>query len=415
MKKYKHLFDKIATYNNFKEAFKKASKGKAHYKEVKIIKRNLNRVLYNLYRHVKNGTYKVGGYKIFDLYTGNKWRTIYKLSMRDRIVQHAIMNVIEPIFRESFIPDTFQSIKGRGIHLCLKRVKQAIKDKENTICYAKLDIHKCYPSLDQNILKQKLAKKFTDKKLLALLYVIIDSCDKGVPIGNYTSQYFNNFYFNDLDHYAKEVLKIKYYFRYCDDIVIFGKTKEEVEYNIEKLKEYIATLNVELKPNIIIYELDVHALDFVGYLISREVVKVRKRIKLKFIAKCKAMDFNNLSKRDINILGSYYGILIHADCRNLWYKYTEVKEFKDLQVKVHNRTYIRNILDEEIIVKDCQFYSRRGETRVKLLIDTTTDKDLYVSTSGEMIIEAAKQFRKNHFPFKTKITTNEQTGYYQFV
>ena len=92
-----------------------------------------------------------------------------------------------------------------------------------------------------------------------------------------------------------------------------------------------------------------------------------------------------------------------------------MKEFKDLQVKVHNRTYIKNILDEEIIVKDCQFYSRRGETRVKLLIDTTTDKDLYVSTSGEMIIEAAKQFRKNHFPFKTKITTNEQTGYYQFV
>lgn len=72
VKKYKHLFDEIATYKNFKEAFKKASKGKAHYKEVKLIKRNADRVLYNLYRHVKNGTYKVGGYKIFDLYTGNK-------------------------------------------------------------------------------------------------------------------------------------------------------------------------------------------------------------------------------------------------------------------------------------------------------------------------------------------------------
>lgn len=415
MKRYKNLFDKIATYDNFKLAFKKACQGKGHYKEVKIIKRNPSRTLIPLYKKVLNGTYKVGKYKIFDLWSGEKWRTVYKLSMKDRIVQHAIMNIIEPIFRESFIPNTFQSIKGRGIHLCLKRVKDAIKDTKRTKYYVKLDIKKCYPSLDKEILKTKLHKKFPDKKLYNLLCVIIDSCEKGVPIGNYTSQYFNNFYFNDFDHWIKEVKRVKYYFRYCDDLVIFGETVEELKNLVNDIFVEINKLNVELKPNIQIRELDKFPLNFVGYIINRDVIKVRKKIKLKFIAKCKTMDFNNLIDKNINVLGSYYGILIHADCRNLWDKYTGVKEFKDLQVKVYDRTFIKNILDEDIIVKDAIIYNRRGEIRVKLLIDTDNAKDIYVSTSGEMIVEAAKQFRKTFFPFKTKIIANEQTGFYQFV
>ena len=96
------------------------------------------------------------------------------------------MIYIEPIFRESFIIDTYSSIKGRGIHKCLKRVKKAVRHEEYKYCL-KLDIHKCYPSLDKEILKQKLRQKFKDKKLMHLLCLIIDSCEKGVPIGNYTS------------------------------------------------------------------------------------------------------------------------------------------------------------------------------------------------------------------------------------
>jgi len=106
--------------------------------------------------------------------------------MKDRIVQHAIMNYLEPIFRETFIIDTYSSIKTRGIHLGLQRVKKALRTGKYKYCM-KLDVHKCYPSLDKDILKAKLAKKFKDPDLLDLLYIIIDSCEKGVPIGNYTS------------------------------------------------------------------------------------------------------------------------------------------------------------------------------------------------------------------------------------
>ena len=96
------------------------------------------------------------------------------------------MNYLEPIFRESFIVDTYSSIKTRGLHMGLKRVKRAIRKGNCKYCL-KLDIHKCYPSLNQSILKRKLKRKIKDKNLLDLLYTIIDSCDKGVPIGNYTS------------------------------------------------------------------------------------------------------------------------------------------------------------------------------------------------------------------------------------
>lgn len=139
------------------------------------------------------------------------------------------MNVIEPIFRHSFIRDTYSSIKGRGTHDGLARVKKAMKDVPGTTYCLKLDIKKFYPSINKEILKQKIRTKFKDVDLLMLLDEIIDSCEHGVPIGNYTSQYFANFYLTRMDHWIKEELGIKYYFRYCDDIVILGSSKERLK------------------------------------------------------------------------------------------------------------------------------------------------------------------------------------------
>lgn len=226
MKRYGNLWKDICTIENFQLAYKRATKGKKYYDEVKNIESyGVDKYLEELLEEVKNDKYEVSEYTVFHKFTGGKNREIFKLPMKDRIVQHALMNIIEPIFRESFIVDTFSSIKGRGIHRGLKRVKRAVKDTEYKYCL-KLDISKCYPSLDKEILKQKLSKKFKDKCLINILYKIVDSCEHGVPIGNYTSQYFNNFYFSDFDHWLKENKRVKYYYRYCDDMVVLGKTKE---------------------------------------------------------------------------------------------------------------------------------------------------------------------------------------------
>ena len=414
MKRYNNLFKKICTYSNFDKALDSAFKNKKHYTEVKRIKRSRIRYVYKLYNVVKNKKYKVGKYTIYDLFTGGKWREIYKLPMKDRIVQHAIMMYIEPLFRANFIPTTFQSIKGRGTHKCLKKVKQALKDVNGTKYCLKLDIKKCYPSLDKNILKAKIAKMFKDKDLVELLFVIIDSCEKGVPIGNYTSQYFNNYYFSALDHYCKEVLQIKYYFRYCDDIIIFGETTEKLRELRIKINNYINKLNVKLKDNWRIFDVTSNGVDFVGYILYRDHIRLRKCTKLKFIKACKSMDFNNLSRRDINVLGSYWGILKHADCRNLWFKYTGVKKFEDLHVKVHERMFVREIIGKEITITNINFFTRRGEQKIKIVADVNEYKDVYITTSAEILIEAARQLGKDDFPFTTKIIETDN-GYYKFI
>jgi len=147
MKKYINLFSKIIDEDNFRNAYINAITGKRHYKEVIEIEKNRDEYLKNLRQEVINETYEVSDYEIFERYSGGKLRTISKLPMRDRIVQHAIMRIIEPLFRETFILDTYSSIKGRGMHNALKRVKKAI-NTDKQLYYLKLDIKKCYPSLD---------------------------------------------------------------------------------------------------------------------------------------------------------------------------------------------------------------------------------------------------------------------------
>ena len=153
-------------------------------------------------------------------------------------------------FIKGFIVDTYSSIKGRGIHKGLARVKKALRRNKNLKYCLKLDIRKFYPSIDKDILKKLLEKKIKDRKLLDLLFEIIDSYNDGVPIGNYTSQYFGNFYLSGLDHFIKEHRHVKGYFRYCDDIVLLGETKKELWEIFNDIRHYVEIeLNLHIKPN----------------------------------------------------------------------------------------------------------------------------------------------------------------------
>ena len=417
MKIYKHLWDKIITFENFKLAYKNATKGKKHYKEVKIIERKgVNRYLRRLLEEVKSKKYKVSAYDIFTRFTGEKVREIYRLPMKDRIVQHALMNIIEPIFRENFIKDTYSSIKGRGVHNGLKTIKRIVKSGKYKY-YLKTDIHKCYPSLDKEILKYKLTNKFHDDDLLWLLFAIVDSCDKGVPIGNYTSQYFNNFYFSEIAHYLKEVLYLDTIW-YCDDLIIFSDSKEELHRVLEILKHKMAQLNVRLKENYQIYNIEIRSVDMLGYKVRASYTLIRKATKKRFITKVSKMNFNSLTKKDINVLGSYWGIFCHADCRNLWYKYTGVKTFKELNINVHERDFVKDILSISLVIHNSWTYSKHGQDWLRFECTYTKQNKVYnhvyISTSGEKLVEAGKQFNANMFPFETTIIVDDK-GFYEFT
>lgn len=208
-------------------AEKKARKGKHHQYGVRLFNQNAEGNLLILKDMLESKTYKTSQYTIFKIYEP-KEREIYRLPYYpDRITHHAVMNILEPIFVSVFTADTYSCIKGRGIHAAARKLRKALTNEEETRYCLKLDIKKFYPSIDHGILKSLLRRKFKDQDLLWLLDEIIDSTD-GVPIGNYLSQYFANFLLTPFDHWIKEVKKIKNYFRYLDDMVILGATKEEL-------------------------------------------------------------------------------------------------------------------------------------------------------------------------------------------
>lgn len=328
MKRYNNLFDKIVSLDNLYLADKKARKQKSHRPEVIEFDKNKEQLLLDLQKQLINGEYKTSEYFIFKIYEP-KEREIFKLPYYpDRIVHHAIMNIMEPIWVSSFIKGTYSCIKKRGIHKALKDVKQALKDEVNTQYCMKLDIRKFYPSIDHNILKQIIRKKIKDQKLLNLLDEIIDSA-VGVPIGNYLSQFFANLYLTYLDHWIKEQKKIKYYFRYADDIVILHSDKEYLRKLFIDMKQYLEQkLNISFKNNWQIFNVDIRGINFVGYRVFHTHVLLRKHIKKNFCRKITKLNKKQDLDRGIyqQKICSYIGWIKYCNGRNLLNKMTKYKE-----------------------------------------------------------------------------------------
>lgn len=209
-----------------------------------------------------------------------------------------------------FTADTYSSIEGKGIHSAANAVRAALKDIDNTIYCLKLDIRKFYPTINHDILKQLLRRKFKDNDLLWLLDEIIDSAD-GVPIGNYLSQFFANFYLTYFDHWLKEQMQVKYYFRYADDIVILHSNKEYLHNLLQQIKKYLNdNLKLEVKSNYQVFPVAARSIDFVGYRFYHTHTLLRKRIKKSFVHAVK----NN---KDAASIASYKGWAKHCNSKHL--------------------------------------------------------------------------------------------------
>ena len=245
MKRIGNLYEKVCSIENLQLADEKARKGKLRTYGVieHDKKREVN--LLKLRETLLNGTFHTSKYDVFTIYEP-KEREIYRLPyFPDRILHHAIMNVLEPIWVSTFTADTYSCIKNRGIHAAAKKVKQALReDPEGTTFCLKLDIRKFYPSINHDVLKSILRRKLKDKRLLRLLDEIIDSAD-GVPIGNYLSQYFANLYLTYFDHWIKEQKRVKHYFRYADDIVILASDKSYLHSLMGEIRAYLGDLKLE--------------------------------------------------------------------------------------------------------------------------------------------------------------------------
>lgn len=356
MKDTGDLFSKICDMDNLRKAHKNAKRGKGWYAEVKCIEKDLDHYLRRLQENLIEHRYHTSDYETFIRKEGNKEREIYKLPYYpDRICQWAILQVIEPYLLNSMTKDTYSAIPNRGIQPIInqlrgykKKIKKdgkvvaekwipsiLVSDPEATKYCLKLDVRKYYPSIVHDVLKAKYRELFKDEELIWLMDEIIDSISTcpateenieilqrlgvavniiiddngrefvdgvGIPIGNYVSQYDGNFNLSVVDHWLKEVKGVKYYFRYMDDMVIFGSSKEELHKLKRELDEFMAVnLKQVLKHNWQVFPTKVRGVDFVGYRFFGEYTLLRK-------STCKTFKRRMLSissKRENNVSPTY--------------------------------------------------------------------------------------------------------------
>lgn len=321
MKRLGHLYPGIYALENIREAHRNARRGKSHYTEVRRIDRNPDPYFLAIHELLKNKTFRNGSYTCFMTQCSGKDREIFKLPyFPDRVIHHAVMQITGPIWEKTLIADTYACIKGRGIHKAAKKIQRALLDQEATRFCLKCDVKKFYPSVDHGILKQVVRRKIKDPDLLWLLDQIIDSAE-GLPIGNYLSQHFGNIYLSGLDHWVKERLNLKYYFRYCDDLVFLHGNKEVLHDVRARVSQYLSeNLALQLKENWQVFPVAARGIDFLGYRFFPGYTLMRKRISQRMKKRVKRLKGKWRRMDPIRVMSaamSYYGWAKHANCRHL--------------------------------------------------------------------------------------------------
>lgn len=294
MKRIGNLYPKIISLENLKAADIKARKGKGYQYGIKMHDKRREANIIDLHQVLAGKKYRTSEYTTF-IVTDPKEREVFRLPyFPDRITHHAIMNILEPVFVANFTADTYSCIKNRGIHAASYALRNALMLPAGNQYCLKLDVRKFYPSVDHQVLKDLLARKIKDQDLLWLLSEIIDSAP-GVPIGNYLSQYFANFYLSYFDHWIKEEKRVKHYFRYADDLVILSDDKNYLHQLLSDIRIYLkVNLKLDVKSNYQIFPVAARGVDFVGYVHYHSHTKLRKSIKKDF-ARAAARNPNSLS------------------------------------------------------------------------------------------------------------------------
>lgn len=315
MKRHGYLFEKICSFKNLLIASKKAQKGKRFKTSTGIFNLELENELIVLQEQLRKRTYRMGEYKQFYIHDPKK-RLISAAPYRDRVVQHALCSVIEPLFDKTFIDDSYACRKNKGSHKAVDRFTEFSRKNEYVL---KCDIKSYFASIDHDVLYGLILKKIKDPQALRLIKLIIDSTSSpGIPIGNLTSQVFANLYLNGLDHYLKETVKCRHYIRYMDDLIIFGNDEKKLNRQKRIIREYIECLKLKMhedKSQVFLIRKGVAFLGYKIYQTHRLVLKQNiKRLKKRLKKHFKLMREGVITKdKIIYSVQSWFGYAIHAD------------------------------------------------------------------------------------------------------
>lgn len=304
MKRVGNLWPRLISFANVVQALRRASRGKRGRPDVAAFLFDQERQLPQLVQELDAGSYQPGPYRTFRIYEP-KPRMISAAPFRDRVVHHALCNVLEPIFEQCFIADSFACRKGKGTHAAVDRFTHYAR----RFAYVfKGDIQKYFPSIDHAVLKGCVARKVKDRRVLQLAFRIIDHSNpqepvfalyagddlwtlaerrRGLPLGNQTSQFFANIYLNTFDHFVKEDLRAPGYIRYVDDFVLFHDDKKWLAEARQRCREFLAGLRLKLHSAKAVISRVADGTRFLGYRVfpayrllpKHNLKRLRKRIR----------------------------------------------------------------------------------------------------------------------------------------
>jgi retron-type reverse transcriptase len=337
MKVYKKLFDKIIEPENLFSAWEEFKQGKGKKTDVLKFEKNLEQEIFQLRRDLYDKKYKHGAYTDFFI-CDPKLRHIHKATVRDRVLHHAVYQILNPIFEPTFIASSFSCRTQKGSHKGVDITERMIRKVSRNYtrgCYVlKCDVKKFFDSIDHSTLLFLIQRKVKDQDTLWLIKEIIGSfvsgysdlfTVRGVPIGNLTSQLFANIYMNEFDQYMKQELKIEYYARYTDDFIVVSNDQKYLENLINPISLFIGDhLKLQLHPHKVEILKAGKDVDFLGYVLRPHHRLMRKRtlnrVMRKLAEKFYFYQTGRTTKESFQqTFASYLGVLSHADT----YKLTE--------------------------------------------------------------------------------------------
>lgn len=413
-----YIIDEIIARPNMEESFWTVLRGSKRKlsRSGRYLIAHMNEVIDELIDKIRSGLFQVSKFFEKEVFENGKFRTIQVFSLKDRIGVHAIMKVVDQHLKKRFIRTSAASIKGRGTHDLLCQVRDSISnDPAGTKNVYTFDVQKFYKNVDHGFMNYCVGRVFKDNVLIRILTGFVNVMKRGISIGLRSSQGLGNLLLSIfIDHVLKDREGVKHYFRYCDDGRILSGNKKF----LWKMRDIVC--RQAQKINLVIKKMErvspvSQGIDFLGYVIYPDHIRLRKRNKQNFARKIHKVKSRRRRKQ---LIASFYGLVKHADCNHLFYKLTgiKMKNFKDLNVTYKPEdgkkrfpgtvVSIRELVNLPIIVKDFEMgiKTEQGEDRCIVSIEQNGDMKKFFTNSEEMknILQQIEGM-PDGFPFETTI------------